>query len=236
MSESRTTILDADQAYEVWASSYDATPNPLLMLEERCLSSVFCDIFEKDVVDLGCGTGRWLTRLEPLHPASLTGVDSSAAMLAEAKGKCLPSTRLIHAGCIATPLQDDQADLVLASFVVSYVENLEKFAQEASRLLRPGGTLIVSDMHPDAASYGWRRTFHASAGTFEIATRHYSLDDLTSVISDAGFALEELAEPSFGEEEAEIFRRAGKFDAFLRVQSLPVIYWARFSATANRQR
>jgi ubiquinone/menaquinone biosynthesis C-methylase UbiE len=225
-------VLDVEQAYQLWAPSYDATPNPLLALEERWLSPMLSGVADKDVVDLGCGTGRWLSRLERHHPASLTGVDSSAAMLAEAQRKCQSSTLLVHANCAATTLRSHQADLVLASFVLSYTEDLAAFAREAARILRPGGTLIVSDMHPNAASYGWKRTFHASAGVFEIAAHDYSLNDLISVMHVAGCTLEEIAEPCFGE-EAEIFRRAGKLDAFLKVQSLPVIYWARFSAAAS---
>jgi ubiquinone/menaquinone biosynthesis C-methylase UbiE len=221
--------IDAQQAYELWAPSYDTTPNPLLVLEERSLSSAFDNAVSKDIVDFGCGTGRWLTRLEQLAAASLTGVDSSAAMLAEAGKKCRPSTRLMHASCTATSLPDRQTDFVLASFVLSYVEDLEKFAEEAARILRPGGTLIVADMHPDAVSYGWRRTFRSPAGLFEIETYEYSLQYLFSVMNGAGFLRETVVESPFGESEAAIFRKAGRCDSFQQVQGLPVIYWARFT-------
>jgi ubiquinone/menaquinone biosynthesis C-methylase UbiE len=225
--------IDAQQAYELWAPSYDTTPNPLLALEERSLSSVFGNPVGKNIVDLGCGTGRWLTRLEQSSAGSLTGVDSSAAMLAEARRKCRPSTRLIHANCSATSLPDRQTDFVLASFVLSYIDDLEKFADEAARILRPGGTLIVADMHPNAVSYGWRRTFRSPVRVFEIETYEYSLQRLFSVMAGAGFLLEQTVEPSFGEAEAAIFRKAGKYDSFLQVQGMPVIYWARFRSAAS---
>lgn len=220
--------LDAQQAYAQWASSYDETPNPLLALEERTLAPILSNLFEQNVVELGCGTGRWLHRLEAMGARSLTGVDLSEAMLAEAKRKCLPSTRLIHADCTTVLLPGRAADCILASFLLSYVPDLRKFAAAAAHILRPGGTIIVSDLHPNMSSYGWRRTFRTAGSSFEIATFKYRLPDLINVMSATGCILEAISEPCFGEEEAAIFHQNGMLDSFLRVESLPVIYWAQF--------
>lgn len=221
--------LNAQQAYARWAPTYDGTPNPLLALEERSLAPLMNSFFAQDIVELGCGTGRWLHKLEAAGPKSLTGVDICGAMLAEAEKKCLPTTSLIHSDCTMTRLSNHAADCVLASFLLSYVQDLNKFAEEVTRILRPGGTIIVSDLHPNTHSYGWRRTFSASGGRFEIATFRYTLRGLINALSVAGCALEVMDEPCFGEEEAGIFRRAGRLNNFYRVMSLPVIYWAKFS-------
>ena len=109
MSASHTqsaTMLPAQEAYALWASTYDQTPNPLLLLEERFLAPVLSTFAHRDIVDLGCGTGRWLQHLEASAPRSLTGVDSSPAMLAEARKKCRKSTALIQASSAAIPLPD----------------------------------------------------------------------------------------------------------------------------------
>lgn len=221
--------LDAQQAYACWAPFYDETPNPLLALEERSLAPMMKSFFAQDVVELGCGTGRWLQRLEAVGSRLLMGVDFSDAMLAEAERKCLPSTSLVHSDCMAIPLPDHAVDCVLASFLLSYVQDLRKFAEEVARILRPGGTIIVSDLHPNTTSYGWRRTFSAAGSLFEIATFRYTLPDLINTMSVAGCALEAMDELNFGEEEAVIFRQNDMIDHFHRVESLPVIYWAKFS-------
>ena len=224
-----SAMLDASEAYSRWAPTYDQTPNPLTALEERCLAPVLREFAGRDVVDLGCGTGRWLRRLQAIGPRSLVGVDSSPAMLAMAKKKCMHSTSLIEADCVFTPLAASSADLVLASFLLSYVQDIGRFAAEAARILRPGGTLIVSDLHPDTPSYGWRRTFRAADGLFEIATFPYTLAALNSAMKVAGLKLQGLADARFGEEEAGMFRASGMAEHFYRVESLPVICWARFS-------
>ena len=226
-------LLDVDEAYACWASSYDNTPNPLTALEERLLTPMLPAFSDRDVVDLGCGTGRWLQRLQPIRPRSLTGVDSSAAMLTQAGKKCLLSTSLIEANCTSTPLASGSADCVLASFLLSYVPDIGRFAAEAARILRTGGTLIVSDLHPNTPSYGWRRTFRSAGGLFEIATFPYTLPGLIAAMSAAGLVLERVDEPSFGDEEAVTFLANSMLEKFHQVESLPVIYWARFSCGAN---
>jgi len=223
------TILPAHEAYALWASTYDHTPNPLLALEERLLAPVLSGFAHRDIVDLGCGTGRWLERLEALHPRSLAGIDASPAMLAQAQRKCRNSTSLIHASCAATTLPNHSADCVLASFLLSYVPSLSGFAEEIARIVRPGGTFIVSDLHPDTATYGWRRTFRSAGNLFEIATFPYTFLDLIAAMYAAGFRLEQVDEPCFGNEEAATFCEQGMLERFHQVQSLPVIYFAHFS-------
>jgi len=223
------TMLPAQEVYALWASTYDQTPNPLLSLEERLLAPVLNAFAHCDIVDLGCGTGRWLRYFESLIPRSLTGIDSSAAMLAEAGRKCRKSTALIQSISAATPLQDRSCDCVLASFLLSYIPHIPRFADEIARILRPGGTLIISDLHPDTTIYGWRRTFRSAGNLFEIATFAYTFLDLIAAMHAAGFRLEQIDEPCFGEEEAAIFSENGMLERFRQVESLPVIYWARFS-------
>jgi len=222
-----TVMLDPRAAYARWAPCYDQTPNPLTALEERLMSPVLSEFARCDIVDMGCGTGRWLRKLQMIAPRSLIGIDASPEMLHQAKRKCLPSTTLIEADCVSTPIADNSADLVLASFLLSYVEHLGRFAAEAARILRSGATLIVSDVHPGARSYGWRRTFRAGSDLFEVATYPYTVGALISALEIAGLTIEKLIEASFGETEQRIFYANGMADRLRRVESLPVAYWAQ---------
>jgi ubiquinone/menaquinone biosynthesis C-methylase UbiE len=222
-------MVDACEAYARWAPFYDQTPNPLTALEERLLAPMLREFAGRDIVDLGCGTGRWLQRLQAITPRSLAGIDSSAAMLAEAGKKSLTSTALVEANCTSTPLASCSADCVLASFLLSYVQDIGRFAAEAARIVRPGGTVVVSDLHPMTRSYGWRRTFKTASGVFEVATFPYALAALIFLMDGAGLVLEHLAEAGFREEEEAIFRENGMADQYRRIESLSVIYYARFS-------
>jgi ubiquinone/menaquinone biosynthesis C-methylase UbiE len=226
--------LSPQRAYQLWAPHYDSSVNPLLVLEERHMARHLATFAGKDVVDLGCGTGRWLRKLETQRPQSLMGVDLSPAMLDQARPKCAPTTRLLEADCIDTPLRSHSADRILASFLLSYLTDLPAFARESARILRNKGSILISDLHPNTASYGWRRTFRAGGAVFEIETQRYTLAHLVDAMRHAGFRLDYLADWPFGTPEAQIFERAGKWESYVKVQSLPVVYCAQFTLAGDR--
>ena len=76
-----TMAVSSSDLFNIWAKVYDEQPNPLLALEQRFLSRMLPDIAGLDVLDAGCGTGRWLQLLASHRPASLVGVDTSPEML-----------------------------------------------------------------------------------------------------------------------------------------------------------
>jgi ubiquinone/menaquinone biosynthesis C-methylase UbiE len=226
--------LSPQRAYQLWAPSYDSSVNPLLALEERRMARQLVTFAGKDDVELGCGTGRWLRKLETLRPRSLTGIDLSSAMLEQARLKCAPTTMLLQSDCIETSLRSRSADRILASFLLSYLCDLNAFARESARILRAQGSILISDLHPDTASYGWRRTFRAAGRIFEIETQRYTLAHLVDTMQQAGFRLDHKADWPFGTPEAQIFERAGKRESYLKVESLPVVYYAQFTLAEDR--
>ena len=210
------------EAFDAWAVVYDAQPNPLLALEQRVLSSMITDVRGLDVLDSGCGTGRWLERLVGRGARSLTGVDPSSAMLLLAATKLGGNCDLRPGTCAALPLTDTAADIVLSSFVISYLDDLGAFAREVDRVARPGATVFLSDMHPETeASRSWKRSTGLDT---QIATRGWSLQQIMQTFQDRGFKLISLHEPTFGVEEREIFAAHGKLALYDAAVDLPAIY------------
>ena len=81
--------MQSREAYRLWAPEYDITANPLLSLEQRCLEPMINAAAGCDVVDLGCGTGRWLTKLVNIGVRTATGIDASKDMLEQAASKLM---------------------------------------------------------------------------------------------------------------------------------------------------
>jgi cytosine/adenosine deaminase-related metal-dependent hydrolase/ubiquinone/menaquinone biosynthesis C-methylase UbiE len=218
-------VVSAREAYGRVAQTYDAEPNPMLPLEQRFLSSVLPEAVNLDVIDLGCGAGRWLAALAPQNPRSLIGVDASPEMLAQARRKAQHIVELVLADCNCLPLSPASADLVICSFLTGYIADLSKFAEQIFRLLRPGGSVFVSDLHPVTISkLGWRRGFHANGSFVDVATITRSISDVIAAFEGYGFQTGALIEPEFGDTERDIFVRAGKIEALRAASGHPAIY------------
>src|SRR5206468_8057208 len=83
-------VVPAREGYDRWAASYDTEGNPLLALEEPEVDRALGYVAERDLLDVGCGTGRHAIRLA-LAGARVTAIDFSEAMLAKAPGSRVPS-------------------------------------------------------------------------------------------------------------------------------------------------
>jgi cytosine/adenosine deaminase-related metal-dependent hydrolase/ubiquinone/menaquinone biosynthesis C-methylase UbiE len=221
--------------YRLVSRVYDAEPNPILSLEQRFLERLFPPIKELDVVDLGCGTGRWLTKLAQKAPRSLVGVDFSAEMLLQAKLKLGGTASLVLADCSDIPLPRASADLILCSFVTSYLQDLDAFAAQARRLLRSDGSIFLTDLHPHtSATLGWRRGFHANGSFVSIATHSRSLNQVLRSFETFGMHANAVLEPHFGDPERDLFKCAGKMDAFDAASGLPAIYILQLRLKSRR--
>ncbi len=216
------------EVFDIWAEVYDNQPNPLLSLEERVLGPMLTDIDGLNVLDAGCGTGRWLRWFAERSPGSLTGVDFSAEMLLRAAGKLQRQCGLRLGSCSTLPVRDATVDLALSSFVLSYLQDLKAFALELDRVTRPGATIFLTDMHPDTeASCNWKRSFPARGSNTKIEAHRWSLPQIIHAFQSAGFEIESLLEPAFGLHEKRIFEECGRLDCYQSVATLPAIYILR---------
>ncbi|MDT8067873.1 MAG: methyltransferase domain-containing protein [Terriglobia bacterium] len=211
MADSATGSLSSLEAYALWAQVYDEQPNPMLSLEERVLSALLPRVEGKDVVDLGCGTGRWLAALYRNSPASLRGVDISAEMLERATIKLGPRAKLFQGDCTSVAFTEQSADLILSSFVLSHLPDPQRFAAQVARLLRPGGTAFISDLHPRTVrALHWNRSFRHTAGLVHLGTEEWEVEFLKTIFERAGLEVAAEIEPKFGPPEIQLLCRAGR--------------------------
>jgi cytosine/adenosine deaminase-related metal-dependent hydrolase/ubiquinone/menaquinone biosynthesis C-methylase UbiE len=224
-STSAATKISSRDGYSVWAQTYDSAPNPMLSLEQRILESILPDVQGLDVVDLGCGTGRWLAELQKCGARSLLGVDSSPEMLRVAKSKLGNDVALLNADCMRLSLPAASADLVLCSFLLSYVEDAASFLNYIRATLRPNGHVVLTDLHPDTiVRLNWRRGVHRDDGFQEIRTFHRGFQELIEICENANLQIELCLQPRFAEPERSILRAAGKEEYFERIKGYPAIY------------
>jgi cytosine/adenosine deaminase-related metal-dependent hydrolase/ubiquinone/menaquinone biosynthesis C-methylase UbiE len=216
---------DQKREFALWSRLYDEAPNPMLMLEERFLAPILSQIQDRDVMDIGCGTGRWLERLATRGPRSLKGVDISPEMLDRARQKLERRARLVVGSATSLPTASLSADVVLASFLASYVADLPAFANQLRQIVRSDGRIYISDVHPETATAcNWKRGFRVGTQRIEPATFPRSLPQIISCFRGAGFEVSSQLEPPFGVAELETFRSEGKLEAFYAAAGLPAIF------------
>jgi cytosine/adenosine deaminase-related metal-dependent hydrolase/ubiquinone/menaquinone biosynthesis C-methylase UbiE len=219
--------LASQRAFAAWSHSYDACPNPLLMLEERYLLAMLPAVRGRDVLDAGCGSGRWLRHLAARSPRTLHGIDTSSAMLRVASQKSIPAVELTKCSCDSTPFANRSVDLILSSFVLSYFERLEPLADEFTRIARDGCDLVLTDMHPETqAQLGWKRSFTGPQSKVEMVTTRHQLEDLIAIFRRRGWELAAFIEPKFGAPEQQPFAAAQRLNRFKEAAGHPAIYLA----------
>jgi SAM-dependent methyltransferase len=227
-----TCIVRAERGYERWAPLYDDSPNPLLAREERYLLPLIERLTPTRALDLGCGTGRWLEKLESFR-FTRTGMDRSAAMLRRAQAKPGTAGQLIQADCENLPFSDAAFDLALCSFTVGHVEDLVRMAKELARVTQSGADLFVSDLHPAAYEGGWRVGFRDNSSAVEIAIVPRSSETIVETFECFGFRCRENIALRLEEPERVVFERAGKIEMFLPAIKVPAILSLHFTRSAQ---
>jgi len=211
--------VSAREGYELWADTWDATPSPIVAVEERALSRWLARVEARRAIDVGCGTGRWTTRLSAL------GLDTSPAMLRVAAGKSGLRGRLAVADAACLPVATASADLVLCALTLGHIANPVAAMQEFCRILVSGGTLLLTDFHPAAAAQGWRRTFRCGGLVYELENYTYTVHQLRAT---AGLELAECDEPAIGEPERALFQTAGRPELFEPACRIPAVLLTRW--------
>ncbi len=96
------------------------------------------------IVDVGCGEGTATHLVKRLDPQNtVIGVDWSAMALVQARARGL---LVIQGGIDASglPLADAGADVVIMSELIEHLVDTDAAVEEARRILRPGGILLLS--------------------------------------------------------------------------------------------
>lgn len=188
------------QGYDLWADTYDATPNPLVALDRRVTLKTLNPRRGEWVLDAGCGTGAHLAAIHRARSWPL-GLDFSRGMLRVARQNA-PRAGLIRRSAF---------DAVLCALVSEHLADLRQFFAEAFAALRVGGRLVFSAFHPELARAGIEANFEQDGTEYRLGAEPYTVSDYLNHIADARFRNLEWRDHHVDDWLVQEVPRAGKY-------------------------
>ena len=145
-----------------------------------------------NVLELGCGTGRWTERLAD-RAASLTALDGSARMLALARAR-LQAARHVsfdRVDILRGWSPDRDFDLVAAFFFLEHVPDqyIDRVVSRISVALRPGGRVFVAEgRHREPHSGVEIRDLHGQP--FRVVERRRTEEEFRTLFARHGLQID----------------------------------------------
>ncbi|WP_068113570.1 class I SAM-dependent methyltransferase [Tropicimonas marinistellae] len=168
-------LMDGVYRHQRWI--YDATRKYYLLGRDRLLDDMR-PAEEAHILEIACGTGRNLDRLDQRYPGrTLYGLDISEQMLTTARSKLGKRARLaLGNACNFDPVAlfgHAAFDHVFLSYCLSMIPDWRAAISEGLMHLAPGGTLHIVDFGDQAGLpapfksllYAWLEQFHVSPRT-----------------------------------------------------------------------
>jgi len=213
-------VLDVEDGYAGWSTTYDTRVNQLLLAEQPAVNEILAGVPPGLALDAACGTGR-LTRLLLGLGHRVIGVDASEAMLARAR-RDLPAAEFRAGSLTALPVAPATCDLVTCGLALTHLASLGPAIGELAQALRPGGRLVLSDIHPVSAALGGHAFFRREDGSRCVIRNqiHWHAEYLDAFAA-AGLRIRRCLEPRYTPEIVSSFLREGTSPAIRHLEGLP---------------
>jgi SAM-dependent methyltransferase len=183
-----------EEGYAGWSTTYDRRDNPLIQLEETVLLPLLRALPAGHALDAACGTGRVSAHLADAGQ-SVVGVDLTPEMLELAREK-VPAGEFVLGRLEALPVEDAAFDVAVCCLALDHLTDIGPAIAELARAVRPGGRVILTDIHPSMVQLGGQAAFVDEAGVWGFVRAHPHLHgDYLRAFAASGLTVDELLEP-----------------------------------------
>jgi SAM-dependent methyltransferase len=174
--------------FDAAAESYDGCSN---RYTTRRRAELLASQVAGRSLEIGGGTAAVTACLDDRSNAVHSDISPGMCKVASAKVGC-PSV-CFDAEMI--PLAGDTVDTAVGCEMIYYLDHPERFVEEAHRVLRPGGRLLISATNPNVAILdrvraGLRRLGFSRMFFDDGAPSFLSLDRIVRLLEGAGFTIE----------------------------------------------
>lgn len=139
----KSNVHESKEGYDLYAEFYDKSNDYLNSFEKDALVRMLRNVVMGGyILDLGAGTGRLIKYLK----GKIVAADISEEMLKIMKKK-FSKVEIVCADAENLPFKDGSFDLVVAAFLIVHLKNPEKCFSEVYRVLKDGGTFVVTNIN-----------------------------------------------------------------------------------------
>lgn len=146
-----------DDSAQAWLRLMNKGDNNRVLLLDGVMLDLCGKVEGLDVLDAGCGEGRFCRMLAE-RGARTVGIDPTTALIAEARRR-QPGGIFHAAGAEDLPLADASMDLVVSYVALLDIPDYRAAIREMARVLRPGGRCVVANLNgfATASKLFWAR-------------------------------------------------------------------------------
>lgn len=138
----------------------------------------------------------------------------------------VPTVQFETADLTSMPLKDGGADLAVCSLALTHCADLGPPVRELGRILRLGGTAIISDVHPFVVMLGGHAKYARNRNETWFVRNYVHLPtDYLTALREAGLNVVQCMEPLWGQREIATFGFAEQMPDLMEaaVNSLPIV-------------
>ncbi|HBU06883.1 MAG TPA: hypothetical protein DEB09_02260 [Candidatus Magasanikbacteria bacterium] len=188
----KVKILNSKDGYNLTADYYAKKEKYWDSFEQYQVVPLLGQVKDREILDVGAGNGRLSLRLAKAG-AKVTALDVSEEMLNKLKSKN-QKIKVVIGEAEDLPFEDNSFDIVIATFLIVHLKDLNLFFDEVYRVLKPaprlgsgqGGKFLLTNINQRKAP-----EIKTEQGLVEIESYYHRPEQVIEDLETLAFSIEE---------------------------------------------
>ncbi|HWL07586.1 MAG TPA: class I SAM-dependent methyltransferase [Planctomicrobium sp.] len=169
------------------------------------------------VLEVGCGAGHGTRVLASGGATETVGIDIDGEAIRRARNQRADSTiRFLHQTDTRLPFNDREFDVVVALETIEHVEDAGRFVEELSRVVKPGGWILLSTPNRTITNAG---TSFESRPTNPLHVREWTRSELENLLRKSDCQLSWYGQTFYSSPSRGMLSTIGNFSQWLAVRT-----------------